>query len=636
MKVSQIGFALLLCFSICTANFKLVSGEQFYIVTSLDSPCPTRERGEPCLTLEQYANNPSQGPRVTLVMESGNHVLKQQRFNLELTGSTVTVTNFTMISDGARIVFEFSGHGSLTIRSRYYTELRGITFINNNNFAYAASITIYGNLQEAIIFEDCNFHGVGVYVSSIDSAVVSRCNFSDNYRTYYGAALFLSHAVALSVTQSNFINNSGAIYFQPRRPAYRNSVSLVVRKCKFINNTSTYRSGIYVTGNSDYSVIVNQATFIYNTESIGGGGAINFNGGCTSCIISESIFISNSAKYCGALSTGLFGEFSNISIIGTAFYYNRAVSGNSIGGGAACINNASFTVINCTFVGNTAAGYGGAMLADNSEITITDTVFSNNTAGLSGGALITYAYPSNYTIISSLFIDNGAGDDGGAMFIGRLGSDVVVERSNFLQNHAADRGAAIAVLGSTMTIYHGTNIYYNTANVGHTISACSSQLYLLKIDAVRRSDPTFFSCVAYDDDIRFSTLSFQELQSYRNVTLLVNDLIRDNEIYRNPVVNVSGTDSQQFLNQSINSKLHQTTIIVYISLSLSVILTVMFLLFGIIAFVVYCKVRQAALELKSKSPDPPYDQPESFYEDMLESSDAKAIEMKTNVVYNRP
>jgi hypothetical protein len=88
MKISQISCALLLCCSICIAN--LVSGEQFYIVTSLDSPCPTREQGEPCLTLEQYANNPSQGPRVTLVMESGNHDLKQQFDTIELTDSTVT------------------------------------------------------------------------------------------------------------------------------------------------------------------------------------------------------------------------------------------------------------------------------------------------------------------------------------------------------------------------------------------------------------------------------------------------------------------------------------------------------------------------------------------------------------------
>ena len=136
-----------------------------------------------------------------------------------------------------------------------------------------------------------------------------------------------------------------------------------------------------------------------------------------------------------------------------------------------------------------------------------------------------------------------------------------------MQNHAGDRGGAITVFGSSVTIYNGTSIYYNTANIGHTISACSSQTYF-PIIMVQRPDPTFFSCVAYDDDIRFSAQSFQELQSYQNVTLLVNDTIRDNYIYSNPPVNtVSSTDSQQ----TMNKKLHQISIVVYISFSLSLI-----------------------------------------------------------------
>ena len=622
----KISLALLLCFSIFTADF--VSGEQFYIVTSPDSPCPTREQGEPCLTLEQYTTNPSQRLAVTLVMEPGNHVIKNP------TGTGSTVTNFTMISNGARIVFEFTGSWTISSLTNDYAELRGITFISN----FIHYTEVRANRIQDVIFEDCNFHGVGIYMYDVDNAAFSRCNFSDYYHSYYGA-LYISYSLAVSVIQSNFINNTGAIYYRPRSSYYYSltaiSGSLLVRKCKFVNNTSVFidSGAIYVTGNY-FSVIINQTIFIYNTASIGGGGAMNFNGEHTSCIISESIFISNSAQYCGALNIGLLDEFSNISVIDTAFYYNRAVSGNSIGGGAACINSASSTVTNCTFVGNAAAGYGGAMLADNSEVTITDTVFINNTAGYSGGALITYAYPSNYTIISSIFKDNRAGDDGGALFIGHTGSDVTVERSNFLQNYAADRGGAIAVFGSSVTINYGTNIYYNTANIGHTISACSSQTHL-PIVMVRQPDPTFFSCVAYDDDIRFSTLSFQELQSYQNVTLIVNDIIRDNLIYiysNPPVATVSSTDSQQ----SINEKLHQTSVVVYISLSLSVILTVTFLILGITALVVYCKFRQARLESKSKSLDHPYDQSESFYEDILESSDAKAIEMKTNVVYERP
>lgn len=106
-----------------------------------------------------------------------------------------------------------------------------------------------------------------------------------------------------------------------------------------------------------------------------------------------------------------------------------------------------------------------------------------------------------------------------------------------------------------------------------------------------------------------------------------------------PTVNVGGTDSQLQHFQFINSKLHQITIVVYVSLSLSVILTVIFLLFGISAFGVYCKFRQAKLESKTKSTHHAYDQPESVYEDKLDSNykaDTEGIEMKTNIVDKRP
>ena len=78
------------------------------------------------------------------------------------------------------------------------------------------------------------------------------------------------------------------------------------------------------------------------------------------------------------------------------------------------------------------------------------------------------------------------------------------------------------------------------------------------------------------------------------------------------------------------------SIVVYISLSLSLILTVTFLIFGITALAIYCKFRQAGLKSKSKSLHHPHDQPAIVYEDMLERSDTNAIEMKTNIVYERP
>ena len=172
-----------------------------------------------------------------------------------------------------------------------------------------------------------------------------------------------------------------------------------------------------------YTVTVSQSTFIHNTASsnqeeytsrirrdLGGGGTINFDGTCINCTIPRSIFVSNCAHYCGALNSyngaGISGQSSDVSIIDSTFYYNRAINKLSVGGGAACINDASVSITNSIFVGNSAMGYGGAVVLNNSTITITDTVFSNNTAGLSGGALITYANPSNYTINSCTFVDN--------------------------------------------------------------------------------------------------------------------------------------------------------------------------------------------------------------------------------------
>ena len=643
-------FLLLWCFFICTIN--LISGEQLYIVTSPESPCPTREQGEPCLTLEQYTAYPSRSPTVTLVMEPGNHTLKE---SIRLTSSTVT--NFTMISEGATIIldheFKFTSYGiyASTIFGidQGYVRLNGITFRSGNS-VYNYNEIYINSLQE-VTFQDCSLQEVGIHMYEVANATFLRCNISNNRYMYKSALYILGyHSTVISFMQSNFFNNTGAIYFQrpkgyyyhPYSPGPGNLASLVIIQCSFINNTSEFHGGgaVYVTGDY-YTVTVSQSTFIYNTasgdqeyissRSLGGGGAINLDGTCINCTISTNIFISNSAHHCGALvlsSASVSGQSneSDVSIIDSAFYYNSAIDELSVGGGAACINDVSVSITNSTFVANSAVGYGGAVVVNNSTITITDTVFSNNTAGLSGGALITYVYPSNYTIDSCTFIDNRAGDDGGAMFIGRSGSDVTVESSNFLRNHAADRGGAITVFESSVTVYYGTNIYNNSANVAQVISACNSQITLPIIVQSRRPDPTYSLCTVYDDEIYFNTPTIQELPNYQDVIMPVND--RENDGSSNLMVNRNAADSQLF--QSINSKLHQATIIMYISLSLSVILTVAFLLLGIATLTMYCKLRHGELKMRSKSLHNVNDQPESIY-DLV---DTKGIEVK-NIISSK-
>ena len=75
-----------------------VSSETFYIVTSPNSYCPWEYVGEPCLTLQQYASNPSQSLNVALTMEPGNHILPEQ--GLTFNG----IDSFTMTAESATLI----------------------------------------------------------------------------------------------------------------------------------------------------------------------------------------------------------------------------------------------------------------------------------------------------------------------------------------------------------------------------------------------------------------------------------------------------------------------------------------------------------------------------------------------------
>ena len=91
-----------------SVEFSTVSCDTFYIVTSPSSPCPGEYIGVPCLTLQQYASNPSRSQNITFLVEPGMYNLSTvltvsdgYNFTMSSTNATVTCT-----SDTAR--FEFN------------------------------------------------------------------------------------------------------------------------------------------------------------------------------------------------------------------------------------------------------------------------------------------------------------------------------------------------------------------------------------------------------------------------------------------------------------------------------------------------------------------------------------------------
>ena len=123
------------------------------------------------------------------------------------------------------------------------------------------------------------------------------------------------------------------------------------------------------------------------------------------------------------------------------FKNNSWLSGSGEGGagGALRMSYQAQTLINCTFIGNTAIN-GGAIQLRGLECYIIDCKFINNTATNRGGAIYVTNYLANFT--NCEFIGNDA-VEGGAIFFESGGNDASITGATFTNNSATKSGGAI-------------------------------------------------------------------------------------------------------------------------------------------------------------------------------------------------
>jgi hypothetical protein len=113
------------------------------------------------------------------------------------------------------------------------------------------------------------------------------------------------------------------------------------------------------------SISVFDSHFINNIAMTEGGGAIYSNGRYANVTLTSSTFHNNSASYCGVLDVDNYNHFS-VNLTNSIFTYNTA-SGQTIGGGVACIRNASINIIDSTFKHNFANFHAGVFYIDESH-----------------------------------------------------------------------------------------------------------------------------------------------------------------------------------------------------------------------------------------------------------------------------
>ncbi len=171
------------------------------------------------------------------------------------------------------------------------------------------------------------------------------------------------------------------------------------------------------------------------------GGAIFFKGG--NLYLENDTFSSNSASdYGGAvhINKGMtdYGEFYK------AFAY---------------INN-------CKFINNAVKYFGGAISLYDSDVYVTNCYFESNQAEKKGGAISLLNGMANLTVINSTFIKNSAKDNGGALEIEALNTYNVryfadIYNSTFISNSAKYGGAVIG----TDNVISGCVFKDNSADV---------------------------------------------------------------------------------------------------------------------------------------------------------------------------
>ena len=426
-------------------------------------------------------------------------------------GATVTVDRSTFNHNAALTGGAIHGTRVAVERS---------VFSNNTANSSAGAIHCDGNLQVSSTTVDnnraINGNGGAIYVRLYygnGNASVTNCQFINNTVSGDGGAIHVMiYSGNISVANCQLINNTaggdgGAIhilrntinYYYYYDSYYSYFYSVV--SCQFIENTAnSFGGAVYVAGpNSSVNVI--DSSFINNAAIAEGGGAIYSNGRYASVILSSTTFNYNSASYCGVLDVDEFDHFS-VNFTNSVFTYNTA-TGQIIGGGVACIRNASINVLNSVFKHNFANNHAGVFYIDGSVTTVDRSIFINNSAALDGGVFYTYIHASDYIIRRSQFSDNAAGDDGGVMLIGRQNCFVSIDESIFDFNSAADRGGVIALIASSMYMeINRTNIFNNTAQFGEVISACNSQVTFVEGILTATVDPLFSFCTLYGGDIR--------------------------------------------------------------------------------------------------------------------------------------
>ena len=184
--ISRISFCQLVIL-LLSVEFSTVSCDTFYIVTSPSSPCAGEYIGVPCLTLQQYASNPSRSQNITFLIEPGMYNLSAMLTVSDAYNFTMSSTNATVTCTSATARFEFNAIENVYISEMTFQGCRNTAIRMSQVTIASASImrsTCIGNQA----LSGSSRYGGCLFIAS-SSITISESEFQNNRAYYSGRAI---------------------------------------------------------------------------------------------------------------------------------------------------------------------------------------------------------------------------------------------------------------------------------------------------------------------------------------------------------------------------------------------------------------------------------------------------------------
>lgn len=330
-------------------------------------------------------------------------------------------------------------------------------FRENHSEHFGAGLYIHHDSQTIamrcrFIDNEAEFEGGGAYSRSMHGAELHDCYFEGN-RALAGAGMYHAPDSMTHVSHCEFRENVAQL---GGGGVYTDLADGHITDCSFYNNkagegiTSGGGGGGGSGGGGTFSgggaPTIERCTFVDNLASFGGG--VYFNDGSTGSV-ADCVFIGGVAEEAG----GLYTLGSDVTVDRCLFVGNHAAQGTFSVGGGLSTYYANSVVSDCTFIDNFAElGGGGVYTEGNSPIFRNCRFLRNSTFGEIGwGGGLMNSFITEPTIVNCTFVGNTA-IRGGAI-VNMFAAFANIVNCTITQNTATlDGGGVCNIEGAESTI----------------------------------------------------------------------------------------------------------------------------------------------------------------------------------------